>query len=489
MLAEAVRQCCARGVGHLIYEWFDYGKKTGDSLTKFKENNGFVRMNIPRYYVPLTAKGHLALRTGLHRSPKERIPSGSRRRFATCEQDGTSGERPVSAMSRRIPREDGLSRFGCDRPSSGKTTSGPRGRGFEHPMVCASYRVEVDQIGAPDWADALGQFADANLYQTWAYGAVRWGERNLSHLVLKRDEKIVAIAQTLILRPLPLRVGVGHLRWGPLCHREGHELEPDIVERMADALQDEYARKRGLFLRVLPNGWVPSARAQVFRAAFSKYREQRFRAGESYRTVVLDLTPSLDVIRKRLDQKWRNQLNRAEKNGLTIKQGEAATSFPVFWKVYEEMLARKSFAAPSDVRQFERVQAELVAGQWMKVFICEDGGVPVGGLVGTAMGKSGIYLLGATNEQGMKVKGAYLLQWRMIQWLKEIGVVSYDLGGINPRMNPGVYHFKAGLGGQDVLYLNPFTSSGSAASTGFASLVDLAHGSARQSFSRLIGQK
>jgi hypothetical protein len=74
LLAEAVRQSCARGVGHLIYETFQYGNKAGDSLARFKENNGFVRMDIPRYYVPLTAKGSLALQLGLHRDPKERVP-------------------------------------------------------------------------------------------------------------------------------------------------------------------------------------------------------------------------------------------------------------------------------------------------------------------------------------------------------------------------------------------------------------------------------
>src|SRR5262245_15100376 len=74
LLAEAVKQCCSRGVNYLIYESFHYGNKTGDSLTRFKENNGFARMNIPRYYVPLTMKGVVALRTGLHRSAKERVP-------------------------------------------------------------------------------------------------------------------------------------------------------------------------------------------------------------------------------------------------------------------------------------------------------------------------------------------------------------------------------------------------------------------------------
>ena len=74
LLAEAVRQCCDRGVGYLLYEKFIYGNKIGDSLTKFKQNNGFVKIDIPRYYIPLTQKGLLALRLGFHRSPKERLP-------------------------------------------------------------------------------------------------------------------------------------------------------------------------------------------------------------------------------------------------------------------------------------------------------------------------------------------------------------------------------------------------------------------------------
>lgn len=74
MLAEAVRLCAARGVGHLLYERFVYGKKEDSSLTRFKRENGFERMDLPRYYVPLTAKGRLALSLGLQKNLKDRLP-------------------------------------------------------------------------------------------------------------------------------------------------------------------------------------------------------------------------------------------------------------------------------------------------------------------------------------------------------------------------------------------------------------------------------
>lgn len=74
LLAEAVKQCCLRNTNYLLYEKFDYGKKTADSLTKFKQNNGFIRMDVPRYYIPLTIKGCMALWLGLHKNLIERLP-------------------------------------------------------------------------------------------------------------------------------------------------------------------------------------------------------------------------------------------------------------------------------------------------------------------------------------------------------------------------------------------------------------------------------
>jgi len=114
------------------------------------------------------------------------------------------------------------------------------------------------------------------------------------------------------------------------------------------------------------------------------------------------------------------------------------------------------------------MQESLPDGQKMRILICEQQGVPVAGVIGTALGNSGIYLFGATSTKGMQSKGSYLLQWRMIQQLKENGVRYYNLGGINPESNPGVYHFKKGLAGQDVLYLNPLVCSRNALSSALA---------------------
>jgi hypothetical protein len=74
LIAHAVRICANRGISYLVYENFTYGKKEGDSLSHFKEVNGFTRMDLPRYYVPLTPIGRVAIKFGLHHKFVHYIP-------------------------------------------------------------------------------------------------------------------------------------------------------------------------------------------------------------------------------------------------------------------------------------------------------------------------------------------------------------------------------------------------------------------------------
>ena len=58
LLAQAVRSCTERGISYLWYANFTYGNKQRDSLADFKRHNGFQKVGLPRYYVPLTGRGN-----------------------------------------------------------------------------------------------------------------------------------------------------------------------------------------------------------------------------------------------------------------------------------------------------------------------------------------------------------------------------------------------------------------------------------------------
>jgi hypothetical protein len=74
LIAHAVKISADLNIPYLIYGSFSYGKKVPDSLSAFKRDNGFLRVDLPRYYVPLTLVGNAALRLGLHHDLSSHLP-------------------------------------------------------------------------------------------------------------------------------------------------------------------------------------------------------------------------------------------------------------------------------------------------------------------------------------------------------------------------------------------------------------------------------
>ena len=76
LIAHAVKRCVEFGQRDIVYAKYVYGKKGEDRLTDFKRHNGFRKVDIPRYYIPLTMKGRLALQLRLHHGIQSVIPQG-----------------------------------------------------------------------------------------------------------------------------------------------------------------------------------------------------------------------------------------------------------------------------------------------------------------------------------------------------------------------------------------------------------------------------
>jgi hypothetical protein len=75
LIAKAIEVCQENGVSYLVYSKFTFGNKEKSEFADFKRRNGFVQMNFPRYFIPLTLKGKIALRLNLHRGLLGILPS------------------------------------------------------------------------------------------------------------------------------------------------------------------------------------------------------------------------------------------------------------------------------------------------------------------------------------------------------------------------------------------------------------------------------
>jgi hypothetical protein len=69
LIAYSVQACEKRKLSYLVYGYWG-----ASSLGDFKHNSGFSEIKVPRYFVPLTAKGKVALRLRLYKGWKAALP-------------------------------------------------------------------------------------------------------------------------------------------------------------------------------------------------------------------------------------------------------------------------------------------------------------------------------------------------------------------------------------------------------------------------------
>ena len=69
LIAKAVEICDAKKISYLVYAKWPRG-----SLAEFKRRNGFEKIDLPRYYIPLTIRGKIVLKLRLHNGISGIVP-------------------------------------------------------------------------------------------------------------------------------------------------------------------------------------------------------------------------------------------------------------------------------------------------------------------------------------------------------------------------------------------------------------------------------
>lgn len=315
--------------------------------------------------------------------------------------------------------------------------------------------LRFEPLDRDGWHRETGAFADHNYRQVWDFGvagAERVGARS-EHVLLRDGAHAFALADVRVKKLPVLGGGLAYVTGGPLTRRDGAADASRCVEAVL-ALRRIYCDGRGMILRVNapvgPPSWNREVAEGLARGGFVATEAVR-----GYRTILVDIGRPLDAVRKTLRQKWRNCLNRSEREGLEVEGGDDATALERFAPLYDALVERKGLDVDLSLDFYLRVQRAAAAGERYLVLFASRDGRPVAGHVSSPLGDTSVYLLGATSPEALKCNAAYLLQWHAIQRAKERGCRWYDLGGIDPDANPGVYHFKTGFGGEDVTAAGP----------------------------------
>jgi len=329
------------------------------------------------------------------------------------------------------------------------------------------YRVQCGTCDEAEWNPILLGFDDAVLYQTWAYGATRWGARNLGHVVVSRDGQAMAAAQVRLTRVPALGVGVAYSAWGPMCRPRGGGGDLGNYRRILRGLRQAYSRQLGLSLRLRPQDRQDGGDAEAVRRLLTEEGFAHQGAVEHYQTIEMDVSGPPDRLRGTLGRSWKQQLRRGEGEGLEIQEGTGPELYRAFLRLYAEMKERKQFVAFVDSREMESVQERLPEALKMRITLCSAGGEPVSALVYSALGDTAVGILAATGPRGRELRAGYVMWWRTVETLNRRGFRRFDLGGVDFERSPGPARFKQGLAGKSgrpVEHLGQFDAPGGALS-------------------------
>lgn len=322
------------------------------------------------------------------------------------------------------------------------------------------YEVIIDNINRQEWEHYATQFADYSLYQTWAYQQVR-GEtdkQKVSRIVIK-DKKgtVLTMCQVRIKRVKLLGLRIGYVQWGPLIrHKDG---EVKCSTEVLELLRQAYVGPRVDVLRVVPNVYADKMREYIVEMIQDGGFEH-VRSVAPYRTMLFPLDISEQEMRAKLRRRWRQFLKKVEKKDIKIREEANADCFETLGKLYLSSIKRKRFRG-LDPRVFIRTQQLLSSHEKTHVMLAYYEGEPVTAYSVSYLGDTAGQGIGACSENGLRCGASYLVWWRALLSARQAGMKYFDLGGIDPANNPGVYHFKKGLGGTEAFHIGAFEACNS----------------------------
>lgn len=328
-------------------------------------------------------------------------------------------------------------------------------------VSAASPAWTLSQItDSAEWERLASGFLDHNYRQSWTYGATsseRYGAQ-VERVAIRVGSEVIGLAAVRFKTIPLLKAGIAYVGGGPLTRR-GKDSDFETMRICLMALQKEYLQDRGFTLRILPTLHPEQAGHDATCEVYQSVGFQQSPWPPPYRTVMVDLRRPKEEMRKKLAQKWRNCLNSAEKQGMTIEDGSDLEMFKRYDQLFNQFLDRKQISVEVPAEFYTAVRAKSPTDEGLLVSMAIKDGEPVAGLLTSLRGDTAVSLLGANGAVGLKHKAANLLQWHAMMIAKDRGLSWYDPGGIDPIANPGTYHFKSGLGGHEINNPGPFQAA------------------------------
>lgn len=300
------------------------------------------------------------------------------------------------------------------------------------------------------WDDLVAATGTPHLLQSagWAQvkAATGWGSRRF---ILEG----AGVAQILV-RALPLGLIAAYAPRGPL-------VAPADLSAAIVALRSVLRAERCTSLLCdpeVPAGMIASDALSSVGISAAPVHVQ------PTRTLLVDLTTDPEAMLAAMRKKTRQYIRKAERAGVVTEETDDVERFHA---VLRSVALRDRFEI-HDLAYFERIRDAFGARAHFQ--IARVGGLDVGALLVVRIADRAWELFGGWSGRHSEERPFYLLKWRSLLRMKQLGAVRYDMWGLTepadgeaegkgpPGRTPGgdlkgVENFKLGFGGEIVTWI------------------------------------
>jgi peptidoglycan pentaglycine glycine transferase (the first glycine) len=293
--------------------------------------------------------------------------------------------------------------------------------------------------GRMEWNDMVAASSGRSFLQSW-----EWGEFQsaLSRKVLR--VKTDSAAAQAIRHPFIGKRSWLYIPGGPLTLSGASAIDwSSLVEEIQSTAVNSYP----IFIKIEP----PLLSHQQIMPDRKKWQ-----AGidvQPRSTLLIDLTKSEEELQNAMHQKTRYNIRIAQKHGVKVRISKAAEDIDVFLELACEVSQRTPFRYHPDA-YYRTMHRMLTGSNMLTVAIAEQENIPIAAHLLISFAGTMTYAHGASSSLARNTQAPTLLQWRSIQYAKEIGLTTYDFYGVAPRQGgqqhpwAGITRFKSGFGGR-----------------------------------------
>lgn len=305
-----------------------------------------------------------------------------------------------------------------------------------------TWNIFSDKGSSSEWDQLLMSCEDYTIFQSHAWGEYR---KSLGWMPVRmysknKDGSIGAVAQVLC-KKMPFHAVVIWVPGGPCGNPE--LLDQEFREEIKKYLNCRYiyiriqsrrARSSDQVLQLMSQGW----------SECSKFMGAKL-------TMMLNPDVGADELKSKLGKNWYRNLNRSSRGGFTVGRWDQPT-FKEVASLYRTLEEYKNLEEQFSSHELESVFKSL--NQHLLVYeSLSSNGTRVGIRACLIFGNKAWDFMAATVDEGRKNYVSYSVFWNLIQECGKQGLNYYDLAGVDPVSNSGVYNFKKGSGATACEYL------------------------------------